>query len=123
MKDSTNNSYTSFLKLDKNTKTLIWACLVPLMMAIYCIFSQVYLSYVSRQQCRNEGGFSLHISYSIFGHSDLPFLNDLPCADGYNQLLYKLSGVLIYIFISLSIMLPSILYSRCRSVKQDKLFE
>lgn len=93
------------------------------MLAINCIFLQVYLSYISRQQCRNEGSFSFHFDYSLFDHADLPFLGNLQCAGDYNQLLYKLSGILIYIFIGLSIIFPFILYSRHRPTEQAKLFE
>jgi len=119
MKDSVNNSDIFPFKLDKDTKTLMWAFVIPLIMAGNCIFLQMYLEYESRKQCP-EGS---KISFSISGDSYGILQYDLRCADAIYQWVYIISGVMIYIFIGLSIALPGILYLRRRSVRQAKLFE
>ncbi len=94
-------------------------------MSVNCIFIREYLWHVSRQQCRNHNeSFSFDLYGDQYGMIDLFFLGDLLCAtDGYNQILYKFSGVLLCISIGLSIMLLSILYLRSRPNKQTKLFD
>lgn len=124
MKDFENNSQIFPFDLDKNTKTQIWAFVVPLIMAANCILIRVYLEMQSEKQCGSSGGFSFDL-YSTYGPSfaELLFLSDLQCADVISQFLYKLSNILFFISIGLSVMLPGILHLRHRSVKQTKLFE
>ncbi len=123
MKDLTNNSDFSNFRSNKLNQNLVWAFIVPVILAFNCIGLREYLEVQAKAQCPppGEGGFS----FDLYGSAQFSFLDiggTIQCASDNIQLFYKILGVSAFIFICLSTMLPVILYRRRRPVKPPELF-
>lgn len=124
MKDAAKNSNFLPFKLDKHQKKTISAFAFPFILALNCVFMQVYLGCQTMQEFLDdkERRTGFHIDLDPIYFSPLPFLQGI-CGNNNTSLFYFWLGVFFYFFLGLSIMLPILLYLRRRPVEKAALFE
>jgi hypothetical protein len=90
----------------KNGRQILWACVIPLILAVVCLFISNFVWKIGMNECKDKISFG-----------------DLSCASNNTQFIYDCSVYSIYGLVLLSIMSPCILELRARPAKQTKIFD